>query len=299
MHVTVTGASGFVGQVLVKALERKGMQVDCLTRAQLESMQFELAGDSLIHLAARVHVMQDSAEDPLSEYLSANLHATLNLARQAAASGIRRFVYVSTIKVNGELTLQKPFHAHDKPDPQDSYSISKWQAEQALRQLSSETGMEVVIVRPPLVYGPGVKANFLSLLNWLDKMLPMPLVINTNKRSMIYVENLADALIVCATHSDAAGKTYLVSDGEDVSTSELVKKLSEAMKRPCLCFPFPRRALHFLAKCAGKGDAVARLTQSLMVDSSSIRAELGWKPPYTLDAGLAITVQWYQQQLDR
>ena len=249
--------------------------------------------DVVIHLAARVHVMHDDVEDPLAAFRAVNLHGTVNLARQAAAAGVKRFVYVSSIKVNGECTDVKPFTESDDPNPQDPYGVSKWEAEQALGKIGHETGMEMVIVRPPLVYGPGVKANFYSLLKLVSKALPLPLGSIHNRRSMIYVGNLVDALILCATHPAAAGRTYLVSDGEDVSTPQLVKEIAIAMKRPDRVFPFPLSIMRLAARMTGRSPAVDRLTQSLEIDNSKIRKELGWQPPYSMQQGLQKTADWF------
>jgi nucleoside-diphosphate-sugar epimerase len=314
MNVLVTGANGFVGRVLSDALCSAGINVVAASRQGYESLEKSVRqiiihaidahtgwgaalsnADAVIHLGARVHVMQDSAADPLAEFRSVNLHGTANLARQAAQAGVKRFVYVSSAKVNGENTSQNSsFKEFDQPDPQDLYAISKWEAEQALHAISQETGMEVVIVRPPLVYGPGVKANFAQLLNLVDRGIPLPLGNIKNLRSLIYVGNLADALIACTTHSAAAGHTYLVSDGEDVSTPQLIQAISLALKRPNRSVPIPVALMRGAAKLLGKSAAIERLTQSLVVDSSRIRNELGWVPPYTMAQGLQATADWYR-----
>jgi nucleoside-diphosphate-sugar epimerase len=317
VKILVTGASGFVGHLLIKTLKHHdGIKVTAVGRSAAQSCADEfyvvsnfnqqgvwhepLDGcDIVIHLAARVHVMHDRAEDPLAAFLSVNLHGTVNLANAAAKAGVKRFVFVSSIKVNGEYTEGQPFTAQDAPNPQDPYAISKWEAEKALLKLSEETGMEVVIVRPPLVYGPGVKANFASLLNIVNKRLPLPVGRINNMRSMIYVGNLADALITCATHANAAGQTYVVCDNEDVSTSQLIKKLSLVLKQPYLVFPFPISIIRLLARLVAKSSAVDRLTQSLVIDCSTLCNELGWKPPFTMQEGLSETAQWYTSQLKK
>lgn len=312
MKILVTGASGFVGHQLIQTLKQHYcLKVIAIGRSILQSCadeffvvsNFDQQGvwqkpleggcDIVIHLAARVHVMHDKAEDPLEAFLAVNLHGTLNLANAAAKAGVKRFVYVSSIKVNGEYTEGQPFTAQDAPNPQDPYAVSKWRAEQALLKLSEETGMEVVIVRPPLVYGPGVKANFASLLNFVNKRLPLPLSCISNTRSMIYVGNLADALITCATHANAAGQTYLVCDNENVSTPQLIKKLAFVLKRPYLVFPFPLSIIRLLARLVAKSSAVDRLTQSLVIDCSTLCSELDWEPPFTMQEGLLETAQWY------
>ncbi|MDX9952234.1 MAG: SDR family oxidoreductase [Methylophilaceae bacterium] len=311
MLVAMTGATGFVGRYLRARLERDGIRVVEIGRVpstpeteffRIESLGPEteygnaLAGCHVVmHLAARVHVMHDDADDPLAAFQSVNLHGTVNLARQAAAAGVRRFVYVSSIKVNGECTMDKPFTESDVPSPLDPYGVSKWQAEQALQQVGRETGMEIVIVRPPLVYGPGVKANFHSLLKLVSRSLPLPLGSIHNRRSMIFVGNLVDALALCATHPAAAGQTYLVSDGEDVSTPQLVRVIASAMRRPDRVFPFPLPLIRLAAVMLGRSSALDRLTQSLAVDSSKIRGELDWRPPYSMQQGLQITADWFLQ----
>lgn len=316
-RILITGAGGFVGSHLSQILKVHGFAVRAACRQStlffhdadevlvgkidgLTEWNAALAGvDVVIHLAARVHVMHDDASDPLTEFLEVNLHGTVNLARQAAQAGVKRFVYVSSIKVNGELTDLKPFTEENQPSPQDPYAISKWQAEQALQQVGRETGMEIVIVRPPLVYGPGVKANFYSLLKLVSKALPLPLGSTHNRRSMIYVGNLVDALILCATHPVAAGQTYLVSDGEDVSTPQLIRAIASAMRRPDRVFPFPLSLMRSAASVLGRSSVVDRLTQSLEVDSGKIRKELGWRPPYSMQQGLQETVDWFLQSSNR
>lgn len=315
-RILVTGATGFVGRSLCSTLVEKGFQVRTSVRSLLagsESLpsQIELClvkdihastdwkqalnqVDVVIHLAARVHIMRQQSDAEVARYQHLNVEGTLNLARQAAAAGVRRLVFLSSIKVNGEATYGSPFDAYSIPDPQDPYAISKHEAEKALLALMSETGMKITILRPPLVYGPGVKANFLGLMKVVDRGIPLPIESINNRRSLIYVENLAGALIVCAIHPKAAGQIYLVSDGEDVSTPQLIQKIAKALGCPNRVFPFPVSLLRFLAKIIGKSSMVDRLTQSLVVDSSKIREELGWKPPYTLEQGLAATADWYR-----
>lgn len=314
-RIIITGATGFVGTRLARSLAEAGYDVvEVGRKASSVAATFSCVDDisdtadysnafsgcdAVIHLAARVHVMHDDVEDSLAAFREVNLHGTVNLARQAAAAGVKRFVYVSSIKVNGECTDVKPFTEADDPHPQDPYGISKWEAEQALGKISRETGMEIVIVRPPLVYGPGVKANFYSLLKLTSKALPLPLGSIHNRRSMIYVDNLVDALIVCATHPAAAGQTYLVSDGEGVSTPQLVKAIAITMQRPDRVFPFPLSIMRLAARMIGKSSAVDRLTQSLEIDSSKIRNELGWRAPYSMQQGLQTTADWFLQSNNR
>lgn len=309
--VLITGASGFVGRHLLAHLKKCGQ----LARAIYRSQPLETACDDfyilpqvdkqtdwadaltgvdvVIHLAARVHVMKDTAVDPLHEFLEVNVHASLNLAKQAAIAGVKRFIYVSSIKVNGEYTESKPYSELDLPNPQDPYGISKWQAEQSLMQLCAELDMELVIVRPPLVYGPGVKANFLNLIKIIDRRIPLPLGSIRNQRSLLYVGNLVDALILCATHPQAAGETFILSDGEDVSTPQLINKLAGCLHRKFALYRFPLGWMRFLTSLIGKTAAFQRLTSSLQVDSSKIRHMLNWRPPYSLDQGLKLTVEAY------
>lgn len=311
----VTGASGFVGQLLSAELLSRGHMVRVALRdsgfappsgatiSKIFSIDAETDWTSalrgvgtVIHLAARVHVMNEVSSDPLAEFRKVNLQGTENLARQAASAGVKRLVYVSSIKVNGEGRDEPPYTESDAADPKDPYGISKWEAEQALHRIAQETGLEVVIVRPPLVYGPGVKGNFISLFKAIDKGLPLPLAGARNARSLVYVGNLVDALITCATHPDAAGQTYLVSDGKAVSTAELVREIACALERPDRSFYFPPAILHALAGLLGKTAQVGRLFGSLRVDSSKLSQQLDWTPPYTLQQGLAETARWYRQQ---
>lgn len=308
----ITGANGFVGRALCDAAMRCGLHIRGAVRSACElpvGVESVITGaidsktnwadalhgmDAIIHLAARVHVMKDTDADPLAEFLKINLYGTENLARQAACAGVKRLVYVSSIKVNGEATSAiQPFTELDNPDPQDPYAISKWQAEQALWRVAQETGMEVVIVRPPLVYGPGVKGNFISLLAAIDRGVPLPLAGANNARSLVYVGNLVDALIACATHPAAAGQTYLVSDGEDISTALLVEKIAQALGRSNRSFYFPPGMLCAAAALLGRTEQVDKLFGSLRVSSQKIRRELNWVPPYSLEQGLRATAEGY------
>ncbi len=307
----VTGASGFVGSqlcsalvnanVFVRAVSRKSIDISGVDSVQISDMVKETGWtsalrdiDVVIHLAARAHVMNDTTANPLQEFLDVNLKLTANLADQAAKAGVKRFVYVSSIKVNGEYTENQPFDESSMTVPTDAYAVSKLQAEQYLLNLSRETDMEVVVVRPPLVYGPGVKANFLRLVMLIDKSLPLPLAAVTNKRSLIYVGNLVDALIQCATHPQAKGQVYLVSDSADVSTPELIKEIAKALGRQSRLFYIPIKLIRYLAACIGRSAAIDRLTQSLVIDGSKIRRELGWNPPFTIQNGLKATADWYK-----
>jgi len=312
--VLVTGASGFVGWELVRQFAQGNTEVVSVThRADaglansviIPDFTDEAAWQSalqgcrvVIHLAARVHVMNDQASNPLDEYIAVNLHGTMALARAAVAAGVRRFVYVSTIKVNGEGSA-KAYTENDTCKPDDPYAISKLQAEDALKNLAGETGLELVIVRPPLIYGPGVKANFLSMMKVIDKGIPLPLGSISNKRSLIYLGNLVDALKVCAIHPQAVGQTFLLSDGEDVSTPELISKIARLMHRHFALYQFPLCIMAAVARCMGKYSAYQRLTGSLVVDSSKVRHILGWVPPYRLDEGLQHTIASYLESKGR
>lgn len=243
---------------------------------------------SVVHLAARVHVMLERADDPLAEFRRVNVDGTLNLGAQAAAAGVRRFVYVSSVKVNGESTAaDRAFSAADTPAPQDPYGISKMEAEQGLRRIAAETGMEVVIVRPPLVYGPGVKANFAALMRAVQRGVPLPLAsVSRNRRSFVALDNLLDLLITCIDHPTAANQTFLVSDGEDLSTADLLYRLGQAMGEPVRLFHVPPSLLQFGANLLGRGDAAQRLLGNLQVDIGHTRNTLHWSPPVSVDEGL-------------
>ncbi len=232
--------------------------------------------------------MDDTSADPLAAFRQTNTAGTLHLARQAAAAGVRRFVFVSSVKVNGEGTAEgSPFTAADAPAPQDPYGISKMEAEQGLRQIAVDTGMEVVIVRPPLVYGPGVKANFATLMRWLQRGIPLPLgAVTDNRRSLVALDNLVDLLITCIHHPAAANQTFLVSDGEDLSTTALLRRMGQALGKPALLLPVPPALLALGAKVLGKGDVAQRLLGSLQVDITHTRETLGWTPPIGVDEGL-------------
>lgn len=304
MNVLVTGATGFVGRALIGNLTAHGHAVIPVVR-QASGLPRELrvpdmnaqtdwsgglAGcDAVVHLAARVHVMNDASRDPLALYRATNTDATLNLARQAAHAGVKRLVFVSSIKVNGE-GRDAPYRETDAPAPEDAYAISKWEAEQGLHQIALETGLEVVVLRPPLVYGPGVKANFRRLMRTIQKGWPLPLGAIRNRRSLLYLGNFVDAIALCVVHPAAAGQTFLLDDGRPVSTPELIRALARAMGRP-VCLPgVPMALLKPAAALLGKGSAMTRLAGSLHLDSSAIRTRLDWTPPYSLEAGLAATV---------
>jgi nucleoside-diphosphate-sugar epimerase len=317
-RVLVTGAEGFVGKAVCRRLIESGsMPRAGLLNAQLWPAlqaaspgvsEFAVIGDLganpdlsaalkdvsvVVHLAARVHVMHDNAVDPLHEFRRVNVAGTAALARAAAEMGVRRLVFVSTAKVNGESTSGRPFAEGDPPAPQYPYAVSKWEAEEALRSVAASTGLEVAIVRPPLVYGPGVRANFLRLMRLVARGLPLPLPDTKNRRSLIGVENLADCLVRCVNHPGAANETFMVSDGEDVSTRELIARLARALGRSARFLPVPEFAVRLAARLVGKEAAVDRLLGSLVIDSDKARQTLGWKPPVTLDSGLVATARWY------
>ena len=249
--------------------------------------------DVIIHLAARVHVMRETTHDSSAAFDVVNCVATRNLAAAAAAGGVRRLIYVSSIKVNGESTCFGPFTPEDAPLPTDAYAMSKWKAEMALWEVAHSSGLEIAIVRPPLVYGPGVRGNFLRLLKLVQLGLPLPFGAVCNRRSMIFNGNLANALIACAMHPAAPSKTYLVSDGEDLSTSDLVRRLAAALGKRARLLPVPRGLLQLGGALTGKGAEVGRLIGSLQVDSSRIRSDLGWTPPSSVEEGINATARWF------
>jgi nucleoside-diphosphate-sugar epimerase len=231
--------------------------------------------------------MNDRKANPLAEFRAVNLNGTLNLARQAAAIGVKRFLFISSVKVNGEGTQPGlAFTEADIPDPQDVYGLSKLEAEQGLRQIAADTGMEVVIIRPPLVYGPGVKANFASLMRAVKKGWPLPLGAIHNQRSLIALDNLVDFIVTCITHPKAANQTFLISDGQDLSTPELVRGLAEAAGTSARLLPVPVWGLEWAGRLVGKGEAVQRLCGNLQIDSSKARTLLGWKPKVSVTEGL-------------
>ncbi|HHT9158222.1 MAG TPA: NAD-dependent epimerase/dehydratase family protein [Candidatus Brocadiaceae bacterium] len=314
MRVLVTGANGFVGSSLCKTLSGRGYFVRAAVRSMeksfspadaMECIQVGEIGpntdwavalrgiDVVAHLASRVHIMRDASTNPSDDYRRVNIEGTRTLAEAAVKAGVSRCIFLSTIKVSGEQTTDRAFVETDISPKMDPYSISKNEAELALNSIADKLGLEVVIIRPPLVYGPGVKANFLRLIDMVNKNIPLPLSLVRNKRSMIYVGNLTDAIIKCIEHKSAANKTFLISDGQDISTSELIKMIAKAMgKKPSL-LPLPPSLIKALGKLAGKSLEVDRLVGSLRVDSTKIRKMLGWKPPFTIEEGISETVRWY------
>jgi len=314
--VLVTGATGFVGHFLCSRLLAEGFTVRGTVLAS-ESPDTLLPGvdpvvvdplgpdtpwshalsgvDAVIHLAARVHIMDDPSADPLTEFRKVNKEGTEQLAREAVRSGVKRLVFISTVKVNGEES-GVPYTEESPARPSDPYGISKWEAEQSLRRIESDNGLEVVVVRPTLVYGPGVKANFLNMMKVVSRGLPLPLASIRNRRSLVYVGNLVDALAACAQNPAAAGHTFLISDGEDVSTPQLVTGTAHALGVSARLMPFPPALMRLAGRVTGKSAAVDRLLGSLTVDSSKIRRELGWVPPFTMKQGLEKTAIWFKQR---
>lgn len=307
MMILLTGSTGFVGQALLARLAAQpALDLVVVSRRPNSSLPAgvahaqvaDIAADTawqpvlqgvqvIIHAAARVHVMNDKVADPLAEFRKVNVDGTLNLARQAVGAGVKRFIFISSIKVNGESTAPgKPYSAESQPAPVDPYGISKLEAELALRELAAETGMEVVIIRPPLVYGPDVKANFLSMMRWLSKGIPLPLGAIQNRRSLVALDNLVDLIATCVEHPAAANQTFMVSDGEDLSTRQLLRRMGGALGRPARLVPIPAWLLEAGASLLGKRALAQRLCGSLQVDISKTRELLNWSPPLGVDEAL-------------
>ncbi len=314
--ILVSGANGFVGKALCAELFRQGFLVLGAVRSetrQAEAIQTLSVGaingttnwseallgmNVVIHLAARVHLMNDNAVDPLEAFRKVNVEGTINLAQQAASAGVRRFIFISSIKVNGEHTLPgQTFTAEDRPAPADAYAMSKLEAEIALRQLAEQTGLEVVIIRAPLIYGPGVKANFHRMMHWLEKGVPLPLGAMHNKRSFVALDNLVDLIKTCVAHPLAANQTFLAGDGEDLSTTDLLQRLSNLLGKPAKLLPLPIWALKTGAMLLGKSDMAQRLCNSLQVDISKTCELLNWQPPVTVDDALKKTAADFLQKL--
>jgi nucleoside-diphosphate-sugar epimerase len=316
VKAAVTGANGFVGQRVVALFAERGVRVRAAARSRPDALaegvewaaapdlgpdadwSTVVAGmDVVVHCAARVHVMHDSAADPLAEFRRVNVAGTLALARAAVAAGVKRFVFLSSIKVNGEGTPpDRPYRADDTPAPVDPYGVSKLEAEQALFALAAETGMEVTVTRPVLVYGPGVRANFRAMMAVVAKGLPLPLGAVHNRRSMVFVGNLADLVYAAATHPAAAGQVLLVSDGEDMSTSAMLRALGTALGKPARLVPVPVGPMRFAATLLGKRAVAQRLFGSLAVDIAPTRALLGWSPPFSVALGFAKSAQAYRAE---
>lgn len=313
-RVAVTGATGFVGRALTARLLVQGCEVRALARhgsgVPIGSEIYPIgdlgtscdwraatAGvEAVVHLAARVHTQGQPSlvAESETDYERVNVDASVALAQAAAAGGARRFVFVSSIKVNGESSVGRPFTASDPPAPSDLYGRSKARAEAALRQVAEQTGLDVAIVRPPLVYGPEVRANFLALLRLCDTPLLLPFAGAANRRSLVYRDNLVDALAQLTLFPDRAGGTWIVTDGEDLTLEELVRCLRRHLERPARLFPAPHRLLRRLADAAGCRAAFDRLYGSLRADGTPFREAFGWAAPISVDAGLAATVDWYR-----
>ncbi len=314
--VLVTGARGFVGRAVCARLVAAGYAVRAVVRASATDGQPHSPGfrelvvpditreidwtpflrtvDAVVHLAARTHIAGERGEEALARYRQINVEATRRLAHAAGAAAVRRFLYMSSIKVNGEATFAHPYSETDDPRPADPYGVSKWEAEQAVAEAGRASGVETVILRPPLVYGAHVKGNLRTLMRALEAHLPLPLASIRNQRSLLYVGNLADAVVRCIESPHAAGKTYLVADGEDISTPVLVRRIAAGLGVKPLLFHCPANLLDAAGRMLRRSAQVSRLTGSLQIDSSRIRKELGWQPPYSLDEGLREMAAWYR-----
>jgi nucleoside-diphosphate-sugar epimerase len=309
MRVLVTGASGFVGRALCEHLEQHGFAVRrALRRPPAGNVgEYVVVGDIgaktdwapaldgidlVAHLAARVHVMHDTAGDPMAEYRAVNVEGTRTLAYSAAHAGVRRLLFMSSIKVNGEAAAE-PYTEGHLPHPEDRYGVSKWEAEQALAEIGPHAGLQWTVLRPPLVYGPGVGANFLRLMQAVAHRRPLPFGAVHNRRSLVFVGNLVDAARVCLTHPAAANAMFLVRDGEDVSTPDLARRMARALGVIPLLFPVPVPALQLLGGLVRREETIRRLVGSLQVDDGLLRARVGWHPPFALDQGLRETADWY------
>lgn len=301
-HVLVTGANGFIGRALCHSFEEQQISYLPVMRQDDDSGKNTVVVEdineftdwssilpgvsAIVHLAARVHVLIDDSKNPLAEFRRINVHGTLNLARQAAAHGVRRFIYLSTIKVNGEETYELAFGAGDVPAPVDPYGISKLEAETGLQKIARETGMEIVIIRPPLVYGRGAGGNFGRLLSLIKRGIPLPLTAIRNRRSLVYVENLCDLVRVCLWHPKAPEGIQFVADGDDVSTPDLVRKMAEYCGLQARMIAVPLCFLRLAGRMTGHSHEIERLCGNLQVDSSATREQLQWQPPFTLEQGL-------------
>jgi nucleoside-diphosphate-sugar epimerase len=312
MVIMVTGANGFVGRLLCDLLRRRGDRVIAAVRnsgsappfasaeyvagnlTSLPDLQSGMRGiDCVVHLAGRAHIMRENNPDSEQEFLRSNALVTHHLATQAAAAGVRRLVFLSSIKVNGEVTTDRPFRESDPPTPLDAYGRSKLAAENALRKISAETGLEAVVIRPPLIYGPGVKANFRILMHAVAKGYPLPLASVNNRRSLVSLWNLCDLISICTDHAGAAGETFLVADEDDLSTPELCRELGKSLQKPARLFPVSICLLKFAGRLLARCDMVERLIGSLQVDWSKTNRILGWYPPLSSENGLARTTRWY------
>ncbi|HIF9178736.1 TPA: UDP-glucose 4-epimerase family protein [Photobacterium damselae] len=311
MKIAITGGTGFLGKHLIRSIPRAKLILLGRSNLDISNVSFyKCSIDNLtnyyealdsvsviIHCAARVHIMDDTSTNPLDDYREVNTKGTLNLARQAVEAGVKRFIFISSIKVNGESTrLGKPYKFDDQHSPEDFYGQSKSEAEEQLLQLAEETGLEVVIIRPTLVYGPGVKANFASLMNLVSKGLPLPFGgIKNNKRSLVSVDNLVDLIVTCIDHPKAVNQVFLVSDDNDISTSEMVQQMAKALGKSQWQLPIPTLCYRLVGKIIGKEDVISRLLGSLQVDITHTKESLGWKPPQTLEEGFKQTADAFLQ----
>ena len=319
MKLLITGATGFLGKPLIKQLSNKFTKSNIFPVLRKNSTSFDefspivvddinsatewsdkLQGiDCVIHCAARVHVMNEVDEDPLEAFREVNVRGTLQLAQAAAKSGVKRFIFVSSIKVNGESTTGSlPYQSSDTPNPEDPYGISKAEAEEGLKKLAEKTGMDVVIIRPPLVYGPGVKANFAAMLKLASTGVPLPFgCIKNNQRSMVYVENLISLVIECINNINAANQTFLISDDDDLSTKAFVQGLSKALGKSSFMLPVPYTVFSLAGKVLGKSAIIDRLCGSLQVDINHTKNTLNWQPPYSVEQGFAVTAKAYKTKV--
>jgi nucleoside-diphosphate-sugar epimerase len=316
MKVLVTGANGFVGRAVCEHLAADKISIIAIARqsyllsnkeqtlqyisvreadfTDISDIKEHLVGqDAVIHCAARVHQVREEAHDPLAAYRAVNTHAALRLAQGAADAGVKRFVFLSSVKVNGNFTASGQPFTSAQAAPQDPYGISKWEAELGLRDIATKTEMEVVIIRPPLVYGPGVKANFLTMMQWLQRGVPLPLGAIANQRSLVALPNLVDFISLCLTHPKAANQTFMISDQHDLSTTELLRGLGQALGHPARLLPVPPGLLELGLKLVGKAGVAQRLCEDLTLDSAPATDLLGWKPPFTVQQGLQLTVDHF------
>ena len=304
-RLLITGASGFVGRALTLQAAARGLPLRIALRrpevdlpagfetARISGLDADtewgaaLEGVAVVaHCAARAHVLREVSSDPLAEFRRVNVEGTLNLARQAVRAGVRRFIFISSIGVNGSETHLEPFTPEDVAAPSSPYALSKYEAESALRLLSKETGLELVVIRPPLIYGPGAKGNFQSMIRWIERGIPLPLGAIHNKRSLVALDNIVDLILVCLQHPAASNQIFLVSDGEDLSTTELLRRLGQALHKPTRLIPVPAVLLSAGASLIGRSDIAQKLVGSLQVDDSHTREVLTWSPPISVREGL-------------
>jgi nucleoside-diphosphate-sugar epimerase len=307
----ITGASGFLGKKLCETLSQKNIKFIPVTRTSFGNIkknldlrnnidwaEYLINVNTIVHVAAKVHITSKKKSVSLEEYKKINNFGTLNLARQAAACGVKRFIFISTAKVSGELSIiNNPFNEEELPDPKDSYSISKLETENELLELSKTSSLEIVIIRPPLIYGPGVGANFLAMINWINKGLPLPIKGIKNLRSLVYIYNLIDFILLCITHDLAKNEIFFVSDDDDISTIDLIKKIAYEMNKKIYFLYFPDRLLSLLAKVLRKENEISRLKNSLQIDISKAKKILDWKPNYNINVAIKETILSYKKNL--